>query len=206
MKSKRIAAGSKKLSWLLRHGAHEEGLKMDAAGWAPVRDVLALTKLGEDDLRQIVSENNKSRYQLDGKRVRASQGHSLSGTPVTQEALEASWETLDLGEQWVFHGTRADEDVLRSIGAAGLLPGERTHVHLADSPGSGVGKRANVGVLLEVSASALQRAGIGLFRSPNGVVLARSVPPACITGLRALTKRARKNAAELRAAIGLSIG
>ena len=44
---------------------------------------------------------------------------------------------------------------------------------------------------------------MGLFVSPNGVVLARCVPPECLVDLRALTKRARRNEAQLRLALGL---
>jgi len=203
MNSRRVVRGSKKLSWLLRHGANQEGLAMDAAGWASLGDVLALTRLGLPELERILRENDKHRFQRDGERVRASQGHSLAGTPVTLEALEASWERLDLGERRVVHGTRADEALLRAIGQTGLLPGARTHVHLAASAASHVGKRSNVGVLLEVSASAMARAGVGIFRSPNGVILARRVPPDCLVGLQALTQRAKKDEARLREALGL---
>ncbi len=31
---------SKKLSWLLRHGAEKEGLKLDKSGYASVQDVV----------------------------------------------------------------------------------------------------------------------------------------------------------------------
>ena len=34
-----IANASKKLSWLLRHGAEEAGVAMDAAGWVAVTGV-----------------------------------------------------------------------------------------------------------------------------------------------------------------------
>ncbi len=175
---------------------------MDAAGWAGVEDVLALAGLERDELDRIVAENNKARYQLDGARIRASQGHSLAGTPVTLDALEASWKQFE-AEGSVWHGTRADVELLTSIGEQGLLPRERSHVHLAESPDSQVGKRSNVGVLLEISPQALERTGVGLFVSPNGVVLAREVPPCCLVGLRALTKRARRSEAELRVALGL---
>ena len=42
-------------------------------------------------------------------------------------------------------------------------------------------------------------AGVGLFVSPNGVVLARAVPPAAIVGLRAMTDRARRQGDALSA-------
>src|SRR5688500_18771369 len=87
-----IKSKAKRLSWLLRHGANESGLAMDSAGFAAVADVLALTHLTHAELAVVVAENDKSRYELsvDGARVRACQGHSTAGTPVTQAGLEST--------------------------------------------------------------------------------------------------------------------
>jgi putative RNA 2'-phosphotransferase len=67
-----------------------------------------------------------------------------------------------------------------------------------------VGKRANIGVLLEISPAQLRAVRQTLFRNSNGVILCRHVPPECIVGVHPLTKRARQNAAAMRAAFGLS--
>lgn len=194
-------ADSHKLSWLLRHGAVATGLSMDAAGWAPVSEVLAHTGMSCADLEAAVARDGKGRLELDGDRIRAAQGHSRSGTPVSWEALEASWSPAS-GLERVWHGTAME--ALPGIAAEGLRPGERTHVHLAEHPESRVGKRADVAVLLEVSVPALAAEGVGLFRSPNGVLLARAVPRACIVGWRAVTRRARKEEAAIRALFGTS--
>lgn len=187
---------SHKLSWLLRHGAHEAGLDMDAAGWADLGDVLRVLGMSRATLEQAVRENNKARYEVRGGRIRACQGHSLAGMPVTPEALEASWERWT-GDGPVWHGTRIA--AVASIAREGILAGERTHVHLAEAIDSTVGKRANVDVMLEVSPARLAAAGIGLFVSPNGVILARRVPPSAIVGLRPMTDRAEQKAEGLRA-------
>jgi len=186
---------SHRLSWLLRHGAIEAGLAMDAAGWAAIDDVLRAVGVSREALDAVVRDNNKSRYELRGERIRACQGHSPKGTPVTLEALEASW-SVDLRVEPVWHGTRLD--AVPAIAAEGLIPGERTHVHLAEATDSKVGKRANVDVLLCVDPARLRAAGVTLFQSPNGVILARAVPPGCITDLRAETRRARAEAQRLR--------
>jgi len=191
---------SHKLSWLLRHGANEAGLSMDAAGWADIGDVLRTLRMTRTTLEDAVRENNKARYEVRGQRIRACQGHSLAGMPVTPEALEATWERFtEDGPVW--HGTRIA--ALASIAREGLLPGERTHVHLAEATDSTVGKRASVDVMLEVSPARLAAAGIGIFVSPNGVILARSVPPAAIVGLRPMTDRARRQGDALHAVLGL---
>ncbi len=188
------------LSWLLRHGANEAKLAMDAAGWASLDDVLAIVRVPRGVLDDVVRENNKSRYEVRGGLIRACQGHSRAGTPVTLEALEASW-ALDPRDEPVWHGTRVA--ALPSIAAEGLLPGDRTHVHLAGATDSRVGKRAGVDVLLRVDPTRLRAAGVSLHRSPNGVILARVVPPGCITGLRAESHAARAKAPELERLFGL---
>lgn len=197
-----LSRASKRLSWLLRHGANESGLAMDTAGWSRVDDVLRLAKLSREELEQVVARNTKSRLELDreGDRVRASQGHSLAGTPVTREGLEASWQACT-DDASVWHGTHLD--AVASIAREGLLPGERTHVHLAEGLASKVGKRANVDVMLEVSPARLRAAGLALYRSPNGVLLARRVPPGCVVGLEPVSRRARADAARLRALFDL---
>lgn len=191
--------GSHKLSWLLRHGANEAGLDMDGAGWAAIDDVLRTLRMSRTALETVVEENNKARFEVRGGRIRACQGHSTQGMPVTQGALEASWDRFE-GEGPVWHGTRIA--ALASIAREGILPGERTHVHLAEATDSTVGKRANVDVMLEVSPALLASSGLFLFVSPNGVILAREVPPPAIIGLRPMTFRARQKADSLRAMFG----
>ncbi len=187
-------ASSKKLSWLLRHGATEAGLAMDAAGWVMVADVLETLNIRESDLDEIIRTNRKQRIQREGERVRACQGHS-NGVPVTQDALEASWSLYEGSLAW--HGTNVD--VVENIAKQGVLAQSRTHVHLAAALDSVVGKRSNVHVMLGVSVEALRGQGIEVFEAPNGVVLVRYVPANCIVQVRAQTKRARAREAEFRA-------
>ena len=173
---------------------------MDAAGWVECGEVLRITRLDENQLDEIVRLNNKQRFQVDGTRIRACQGHGLEGTPVTREALEASWETY-CGADDIWHGTNVD--AVRGIASAGILPVDRSHVHLAASTDSRVGKRANVAVLLRVSVSRLRALDHEVFVSPNGVVLVRDVPPEAIVGLVAQTKKARKEEKALKELLGL---
>ena len=194
MDPKTLTRLSKKLSWLLRHGAAEARVPMDAAGWAPEEAVLAFLGVSREALRQAVDENTKSRLQWEQGRIRACQGHSTEGTPVTAEALEASW-TVFAGEGPLWHGTALE--ALPAIARDGLLPMARTHVHLAAAEESRVGKRAGVDVLLRVEVAALARAGLRVFESPNGVLLVRSVPPAAISAALPCTKAAERERASL---------
>lgn len=195
-----LAKKSKKLSWLLRHGARETGLVMDAAGFANIGDVLRMTGLSRDELDEVVAENNKSRFEVRGKQVRAVQGHSLEGTPVTLEGLERSWDEVS-GDALLYHGT--------SVAAArAILSGEgvhsaaRTHVHLAASVDAKVGKRAGVDVLLVISPARLRASGLRIFRAPNGVLLAREIPAAAIVDVLACNGPGSSALAELKGRVG----
>lgn len=60
---------SKKIAWLLRHGAEKEHLTLDSAGFANVHDVLENRNLKSlkvtfDELRACVRENDKQRFTL----------------------------------------------------------------------------------------------------------------------------------------------
>ena len=198
-----IAKASKQLSWLLRHGAPEAGVAMDAAGWVAVSDVLKSIKISREELDLVVAENNKSRLELRSDRIRACQGHSREGMPVTLEALEASWDVYE-GQESVWHGTHVG--AARGIGREGILPGERTHVHLAEATESRVGKRANVDMMIEVSPSRLREAGFLIYRSSNGVLLCRRVPPSALIGLVPVSSAAKKSESSLRAELGLPPG
>lgn len=192
MNDEAITRKSKKLSWLLRHGAGAEGLPMDAAGWVPVAEVLTRLRLARGELDEVVRRNTKRRLQVEGDHIRCCQGHSLDGMPVTLEALEASWVPWQGGITW--HGTSVD--AVAPIAREGIVPGRRTHVHLAPGLLSVVGKRAAVHVMMAVDPDRMASAGEPLWAAPNGVVLTRRVPPECIVELRPMTRRATARAAE----------
>lgn len=164
---------------------------MDPAGWAPIADVLELLRIDRAVLDRLVAENDKRRLQIADGRVRACQGHSKENMPVTQEGLEASWDAYQ-GGQRVWHGTGLE--ALEAIGRNGLQPVSRTHVHLAEAVESTVGKRSKVQVMLAVSVALMTRAALPLWRAPNGVILTRWVPPDCIEGALAMSRKAKAKA------------
>ncbi|QSQ25533.1 RNA 2'-phosphotransferase [Pyxidicoccus parkwayensis] len=191
-----LARKSKKLSWLLRHGARESGLTMDSAGFAPISDVLRMTGLSRDELDEVVAENNKSRFEVRGSQVRAVQGHSLEGTPVTLDGLEQSWEEVT-ADALLYHGTSVD--AARAIfSSEGVHSAARTHVHLAATVDAKVGKRAGVDVLLVISPARLRALGLRVFRAPNGVLLARAIPAAAIVNVLAGNGPGNSALAELK--------
>jgi putative RNA 2'-phosphotransferase len=129
-------------------------------------------------LEAAVEQNDKRRLQVDGPRIRACQGHSLAGMPVTREALENSWERV-YPDHLLWHGTTYE--ALDAIKQHGLVPGRRTHVHLAPSKDSQVGRRSAVEVLLGVDSGDL-----AVYRAPNGVLLTRFVPADAIVRVDAV--------------------
>ena len=145
---------------------------MSADGWALIDDVLRVLVMDRTALDHAVKDNDKQRLQVDGERIRACQGHSLAGMPVTREALENSWERV-YPDHLLWHGT--NRQALPAIRRDGLLPGRRTHVHLAPAKDSPVGRRSAVEVLLGVDSG-----NLAVYRAPNGVLLTREVPPDAI--------------------------
>ena len=190
---------SRYLSWLLRHGAREQGVQLDEAGWASLDDVLRLSGLPRVAIDEIVREDPKHRLQVEAGRIRACQGHTPA-SGVTAAALEASWQPYT-SDAPVWHGTNIE--AAEQIAREGILPIDRTHVHCAPAPDSIVGRRANVHLLLRIDPGKMTEAGLRLYVAPNGVILGRRIPPEAISGLVPLTRRARNEAAALRAAFGL---
>lgn len=79
---------SRTLSWLLRHGAEQEGLPIKPDGFVPVSEILKhpqfKNKVTMDELNNIVQFNKKKRFTLRTNNctgeleLRANQGHSMS--------------------------------------------------------------------------------------------------------------------------------
>lgn len=165
---------SKFLSLILRHHPEKIGLALDEHGWVEVDDLLLKARraglaLDRPVLEQVVEQNDKKRFAFspDGQKIRASQGHSVPVDLGLQAAVPP--ETL-------YHGSalRFRESIL----AAGLLPGQRRHVHLSDDwpTALAVGRRHGQPVVFEVQAGRMNRDGYAFYRSANGVWLTGAVP------------------------------
>lgn len=165
---------SKFLSLILRHEPESVGLKLDEAGWTDVEALLSACQTHGrpytwEDLKQVVATNEKKRFAFseDGRRIRASQGHSVE---------------VDLGyapqspPARLLHGTPSR--FLDSIRVGGLHKGERHHVHLStdETTAYKVGQRRGDSQLLVVDAAAMAAQGHQFFVSANGVWLTDHVP------------------------------
>ena len=166
---------SKYLSKILRHQPQRIGLQLDAQGWADIDELLRrLTQQGlpltRAELEALVRDNDKQRFRIsaDGRRIRASQGHSIAvdlGLPPTPPP-----DTL-------FHGTATHNT--DSIFAMGLRPGTRRHIHLSCDYATAVrvGSRHGQAVVLAVASGAMHAIGHAFFVADNGIWLTADVPP-----------------------------
>jgi putative RNA 2'-phosphotransferase len=166
-------AVSRRLSYVLRHNPGSAGIALDAAGWVDIDALLTgLADTGfpltEQRLRSVVASNDKSRFSIDGGRIRAAQGHSV---PVDLGLVPHRPPAL------LYHGT-----VARSVDAIqqdGLRAGERHHVHLSPDVTTArtVGARRGIPVVFAVDTSAMHVQGHIFFVTDNGVWLTEHVPP-----------------------------
>ena len=162
----------KKLSYLLRH---DTSYAFDEHGWRKVSDLVANHGFTMEDLREIVANNNKQRYEFsnDMTRIRARQGHSIQ---VNVELEEATPPDI------LYHGT--SKDFAGSIMKQGILKGKRLYVHLSTTVemAAKVGQRHGEPVVLAIDAKRMHEGGIKFFLSRNGVWLTEFVDANYIIG------------------------
>lgn len=125
MDERRTVKVSKYLSKHLRHQPERIGLVLDEGGWVEIETLMAAAaehgfRFTRDALDHVVAANDKKRFEIEGSRIRASQGHSVE---------------VDLGlppatpPPYLYHGTVARN--LDAIRAEGLRSMNRHDVHLS---------------------------------------------------------------------------
>jgi putative RNA 2'-phosphotransferase len=172
--SQSLKSLSKFLSLVLRHQPEKIGLQLDKRGWADVDQLLqkvsaAGRPISREILQKLVAENDKQRFRFseDGRRIRASQGHSID----IDSGLEARCPPDVL-----FHGTATR--FLPSIREQGLTRQTRLHVHLSQDQQTAVqvGRRHGQPAVLRIDAARMHEHGRPFYLSDNGVWLTESVP------------------------------
>jgi len=166
---------SKKLSWLLRHGAQKAGLSIRSDGYVPLDEICRHCQCGPNAVHQIVKNCLKQRFgtaTIDGVAyVRANQGHTIKAVK-SKDLLTLVTDPKELG--LVVHGTnpRAWKLIQQS---GGLNRMKRNHIHMAIGlPGDkGVisGMRNSASVHIYLDGVSMLRDGIELYRSANDVIL-----------------------------------
>jgi putative RNA 2'-phosphotransferase len=164
---------SRFLSYLLRHRPREYPLIFDRRGFVSWSEVLDLVQkrfcdATEEEIRAVVTESEKKRFELHDDKVRATYGHSF---PVDLE-LEPAEPPAEL-----YFGTA--RDLAHSILRAGLKPRDRQYVHLSASleEAQAVGSRRDpTPAVIVVDARAARQAGVAFYCS-GPLFLTENVPP-----------------------------
>ncbi|BFG01922.1 tRNA 2'-phosphotransferase 1 [Drosophila madeirensis] len=171
----------KKLSWLLRHGAVEEGIAIQADGYVSISEIQSHPRYAPfsiQKLQEIVAGDAKQRYTLRWNEerkcheIRANQGHSLASVQG-----EACLQRISNAEQvpLAVHGTyyRCWE----AIKAQGLCRMQRNYVHFAVSDVGETlsGFRSDSQVLIYLDVAKVLADHLPLFRSSNNVILCPGV-------------------------------
>ncbi|XP_013776797.1 tRNA 2'-phosphotransferase 1-like [Limulus polyphemus] len=169
---------SKSLSWLLRHGAEKEGLKLEYGGFASVDKLLSFPQFSSitvEDVKRVVEYNDKKRFALryhpeTGElQIRANQGHSVK---VDEEGLVVPLKAEDCPNM-IVHGTYFKN--WPKIKVDGLSRMKRNHIHFAvGMPGeNGVisGMRTNCEIFILIDVVKAIDDGFKFFQSENNVIL-----------------------------------
>ncbi|XP_017129526.1 tRNA 2'-phosphotransferase 1 [Drosophila elegans] len=170
---------SKKLSWLLRHGAKTEGIPIRDDGFVSVSDLQEHPRYRAftlEKLEEIVSTDAKQRYTLRWNEdcglheIRANQGHSLS----VLDGEAGGLDRINLKGQvpLAVHGTFYRH--WEAIQTQGLSRMKRNHVHFASSDRTDCtlsGFRSDCQILIYLNVEKILADGIPIYRSSNGVLL-----------------------------------
>lgn len=160
------------ISGALRHFPDDLGLAMNQHGWVDV-DVLCDAMrtrykwANKEKLFSIIESDEKGRYEIQGRKIRARYGHSV------KVDLDHPGNTLPL----LYYGASREEvDILLE---KGIKPIKQRYVHLSTS----VEKAQEVArihtddpVLIIINAKEAQRGGVRMLSATENIVLAEEIP------------------------------
>ncbi|HEX5607817.1 MAG TPA: RNA 2'-phosphotransferase [Candidatus Binatia bacterium] len=163
---------SRFLTYILRHRPQDYPLVFDEHGFVDWRDVVQLVQeryydVTEEQIRAVVVDAEKKRFELAGDKVRATYGHSFP---------------IDFGQQSVqppdslYYGTA--RDLAQSMLRNGLKPRDRQYVHLSVSAeeAESVARRHDpTPAVIVVQAGAAHDEGVRFYRS-GPLFLTENVP------------------------------
>ncbi len=161
----------KYLTLILRHAPEQAGITLDSSGWTSVKPLLLATKLSLQELEEIVTADEKGRFEFsdDRTKIRASQGHSVD--------VDLGYESKE-PPQFLYHGTSADN--IPSINNNGLLKMGRHDVHMFDNYDLALSiatKRRKNPIVIKIHAQDMEAAGHTFKLSTNNVWLTEYVHP-----------------------------
>lgn len=161
---------SKRLSYLLRHGAVREGLQIKCDGFVRVEEILKkkLRGYSQKDIERVVANDEKQRYTLAENNgileIRANQGHSLR--EICDLPLKLIKEDPDFD---IVHGTYLEH--WPKIRTEGLSRMKRNHIHFAKGLNFVCGLRKSAELYIYIDFKKAREAGLTFLESENGIVL-----------------------------------
>lgn len=181
---RKLRSLSKRLSYILRHGAIEHGLTVEPDGYIMLDKLMKLSQFSGfslTDVQYVVEHNEKKRFSLVKKNnvyyIRANQGHSGKVAECIKEdqLLEKIINPLPM----IVHGTTKDAWII--IKKEGLKKMGRSHIHFAindnfiDGNKEQSGIRSNSRILIYLDMKKAMDDGIEFYMSENKVVLSRGL-------------------------------
>lgn len=166
---------SKQMAYLLRH--EPSGMKISEEGFVELDQLMEHLNdrwpdLTENDVREVVENDSKGRYEIKGDKIRAFYGHSIDVNPQLEES-----EITKL-----YHGTTKSS--AESILKEGLKPKGRQKVHLSRTieDAKEVGRRrTNSPVVLEVDVKSARAEGVEVEKASEKVFVTSEIPPRFIS-------------------------
>lgn len=169
---------SKFISFALRHNPDKAGVSLDKNGWCNLGDLSeSISKefncnFTKYDIREIVKQDSKERYQIKNNKIRARYGHS-DGLDVEINSKSINPPTI------LYHGTPTEN--VESIMNNGLKSSSRKKVHLTSSKKEAkkVGKRHDEDIaLLKIETDKLnERENNNFYKRGKKTFLTSNIPP-----------------------------
>lgn len=161
------------ISGALRHFPDDLGLAMNQHGWVDV-DVLCdamRTRYkwsNKEKLYSIIESDEKGRYEILGRKIRARYGHSVDvDLDYTENALPKLY----------YGASREEVDILLE---KGIKPMKQRYVHLSTS----IDKALEVArihtddpVMIIINAKEAQENGVSMLSATENIVLSEEIPP-----------------------------
>ncbi len=165
------------MAYLLRHAP--SGMDIDEIGFVSLEELVEKLRnrwpeLSRADVKEIVEEDSKGRYEITKRKVRALYGHSIDVEPDLPEVQ------VDL----LFHGTSSS--AAERILGQGLKSQARRKVHLSvcEEDAIEVGRRHTPEpIVLEVDAKRARKSGIKFQRASERIFVTDFIPPKYIARL-----------------------
>lgn len=159
---------SKKLAYILRHNPLKYNLVLDRKGFAILKRVAEVLQVSEEEIKELVKNQKKIRFEIKGNKIRALYGHSAH--------IEITYKPSTPPSS-LYHGT--SRKTAKSIEKEGIKPMQRKYVHLSKSieDAISVGKRKDPNpAVIVIDAHKAHMDGI-VFYEAGPVFLVNYLPP-----------------------------